>query len=98
MGERGTDQPIDRESHPPMRCRRSNHSRRPSLEVPERSTDRLLRGVHCGAGTDRVAVDSYGYTHLLERDIAELTYIHKANDRGLGNMDWKQTRYKEVQA
>ena len=50
------------------------------------------------AGTDMVAVDSYGYTHLLERDIAELTYIHKANDRGLGNMDWKQTRYKEVQA
>ena len=50
------------------------------------------------AGTDMVAVDSYGYTHLLERDIADLTYIHKANDRGLGNMDWKQTRYKEVQA
>lgn len=50
------------------------------------------------AGTDMVAVDSYGYTHLLERDIAELTYVHKANDRGLGNMNWKQTRYKEVQA
>lgn len=50
------------------------------------------------AGTDMVAVDSYGYTNLLERDIAELTYIHKANDRGLGNMNWKQTRYKEVQA
>jgi len=50
------------------------------------------------AGTDMVAVDSYGYTNLLERDIAELTYIHKANDRGLGNMNWKQSRYKEVQA
>ena len=30
------------------------------------------------AGTDMVAVDAYGYTHLLERDIAELTYLHKA--------------------
>jgi uncharacterized protein (DUF362 family) len=50
------------------------------------------------AGTDMVAVDSYGYTHLLERDIAELTYIHKANDRGLGNMNWKDAFYKEVQA
>lgn len=50
------------------------------------------------AGTDMVAVDSYGYTNLLGRDIAGLTYIHKANDRGLGNMNWKQARYKEVQA
>ena len=50
------------------------------------------------AGTDMVAVDSYGYTHLLERDIAELTYIHKAHDRGLGNKNWKDTLYREVQA
>ena len=50
------------------------------------------------AGTDMVAVDSYGYTHLLERDIADLTYLHKANDRGLGNINWKDTLYKEVQA
>lgn len=50
------------------------------------------------AGTDMVAVDSYGYTHLLERDIAELTYIHKAHDRGLGNKNWKETVYREVQA
>jgi uncharacterized protein (DUF362 family) len=50
------------------------------------------------AGTDMVAVDSYGYTHLMERDIAELTYIHKAHDRGLGNKNWKDTLYKEVQA
>jgi hypothetical protein len=45
-----------------------------------------------------VAVDSYGYTHLMERDIAELTYIHKAHERGLGNKNWKDTLYKEVQA
>jgi uncharacterized protein (DUF362 family) len=50
------------------------------------------------AGTDMVAVDAYGYSHLLERDLAELTYLHKAHDRGLGNMNWKDTLYKEVQA
>jgi uncharacterized protein (DUF362 family) len=50
------------------------------------------------AGTDMIAVDSYGYSHLLERDIAELTYLHKANDRSLGNINWKDTLYKEVQA
>ncbi len=49
-------------------------------------------------GTDMVAVDSYGYTHMLERDIADLTYIHKAHERGLGNMHWKETRWKEVTA
>jgi uncharacterized protein (DUF362 family) len=50
------------------------------------------------AGTDMVAVDSYGYTHLMERDVAELTYLHKAHDRKLGNMNWKEAIYKEVQA
>lgn len=50
------------------------------------------------AGTDMVSVDAYGYEHLLERDLAELTYLHKAHDRGLGNKNWKDTVYKEVQA
>ena len=50
------------------------------------------------AGTDMISVDAYGYEHLLERDIAELTYLHKAQSRGLGNIDWKNTLYKEVQA
>lgn len=50
------------------------------------------------AGTDMVAVDAYGYTHLLERDLTELTYIHKAHERGLGNKNWKDALYKEVQA
>jgi len=50
------------------------------------------------AGTDMVSVDSYGYTHLMERDLAELTYIHKAHDRGLGNKNWKETAYREVNA
>lgn len=49
------------------------------------------------AGTDMVAVDSYGYTKLLERDLDELTYIHKAHERGLGNMNWKDALYREVQ-
>jgi uncharacterized protein (DUF362 family) len=48
------------------------------------------------AGTDMVAVDACGYTRLLERDLAELTYIHKAHERGLGNKNWKDTLYKEV--
>jgi uncharacterized protein (DUF362 family) len=50
------------------------------------------------AGTDMVAVDSYGYTKLMERDLAELTYVHKAHERGLGNKNWKDTLHKEVQA
>ena len=48
------------------------------------------------AGTDMVAVDSYGYQNLLERDVANLDYLHKAHARGLGNMDWKSTTWKEV--
>jgi len=50
------------------------------------------------AGTDMVSVDAYGYEHLMERDLAELTYIHKAHERGLGNKNWKDTLFKEVQA
>jgi uncharacterized protein (DUF362 family) len=50
------------------------------------------------AGTDMVAVDSYGYTHLLERNLDELTYLNKAHDRGLGNKNWKESVYREVQA
>lgn len=50
------------------------------------------------AGTDMVAVDAYGYSHLLERDVAELTYLHKAQDRGLGNLNWEDTLHKEVTA
>lgn len=48
------------------------------------------------AGTDMVSVDSYGCTELLGRDLAQLEYIHKAHARGLGNKDWKNTKWKEV--
>lgn len=50
------------------------------------------------AGTDMVAVDSYGYSNLMGRDLAELTYIHKAHDRGLGNKNWKDANFKETHA
>jgi hypothetical protein len=50
------------------------------------------------AGTDMISVDSYGYQYLLGRDIAELTYLHKAHARKLGNINWKENVYKEVQA
>jgi uncharacterized protein (DUF362 family) len=48
------------------------------------------------AGTDMVAVDSYCYTNLLERDIEQLTYLHKAHARDLGNMNWQELKLKEV--
>lgn len=50
------------------------------------------------AGTDMVAIDSYGCTNLLGRDVAHLDYLHKAHERGLGNMHWQETAWKEVQA
>ncbi len=48
------------------------------------------------AGTDMVAVDSYGFTKLLGRDIELLEYVHKAHDRGLGNKNWGEIKLKEV--
>ena len=48
------------------------------------------------AGTDMVAIDSYCYTNLMERDVEQLTYLHKAHARGLGNMNWRDLRLKEV--
>ncbi len=48
------------------------------------------------AGIDMVAVDSCGYSTLLNRDVANLDYLHKAHERGLGNMNWQETAWKEV--
>ncbi len=50
------------------------------------------------AGTDMVAVDSYGFTKLLGRDIDLLEYVHKAHARGLGNKNWGTVKLKEVRA
>lgn len=49
------------------------------------------------AGTDMVAVDTYGYT-LLDRDPADLEYLHRAESRGLGTTDWRSLNWREVQA
>lgn len=49
------------------------------------------------AGTDMVAVDTAGYELMLERDPAELDYVHRAAERGLGRTDWRELNYKEVQ-
>ena len=49
------------------------------------------------AGTDMVAVDTYGYG-LLDRDPADLAYLHLAEKRELGTTDWKRLNWREVQA
>jgi len=49
------------------------------------------------AGTDMVAMDSYGFTHVLGRtNIEDLGYVHKAHERGLGNKNWQEMNLKEV--
>ncbi|MFT5090481.1 MAG: hypothetical protein ACI8PG_004861 [Planctomycetota bacterium] len=47
-------------------------------------------------GTDMVAVDTYGYA-LLGRDAANLEYLHRAQKRELGTMDWKRQNWREIQ-
>lgn len=49
------------------------------------------------AGTDMVAVDTFGYT-LLDRDPARLEYLHRAEARGLGTTRWRELNWREVQA
>jgi uncharacterized protein (DUF362 family) len=46
-------------------------------------------------GTDMVAVDTFGYS-LLGRDAANLSYLHKAAERGLGSTDWKRLNWREI--
>lgn len=48
------------------------------------------------AGTDHVAIDAYGAQTLLERDLKKLLYLHKAHERGIGRMDWKEVNHREV--
>jgi uncharacterized protein (DUF362 family) len=50
------------------------------------------------AGTDMVAVDACGYETLLGRDLSQLTYVHLAQQRGLGRADWRNLRVKELNA
>jgi uncharacterized protein (DUF362 family) len=55
----------------------------------------VKRGDTLVAGTDMVAIDTFGY-ELLGRDPAELDYLHRAAARGLGTTDWKGANWKEV--
>jgi len=47
-------------------------------------------------GTDMVAVDAFGYS-LLGRDPADLEYVHRAEQRGLGTTRWRDQVWREVQ-
>ncbi len=47
------------------------------------------------AGTDMVAVDTFGYS-LLRRDPANLDYLNRAEARGLGTTDWRSLNPREV--
>ncbi len=50
------------------------------------------------ASTDSVAVDSWGWTHLLERQSEVLPgYFHQIAKQKLGDPDWKNRHIKEVQ-
>lgn len=46
------------------------------------------------ASVDQVACDTIGYG-LLERDVADLEYLHLAQARGIGTMDWGALRWTE---
>lgn len=46
------------------------------------------------ASVDQLACDTIGYG-LLERDPADLVYLHKAEARGIGTTDWRSLRYTE---
>jgi uncharacterized protein (DUF362 family) len=55
----------------------------------------VKRGDTLVAGTDMVAIDTFGYA-LLERDPADLEYLHLAAARGLGSMQWSSANWREV--
>jgi len=56
----------------------------------------VVEGNTIACGVDMVALDSFGYSELLERDLNELEYVHKAHERGLGNKNWRSLNYREV--
>jgi len=60
------------------------------------SLNDVVEGNTIACGVDMVALDSFGYTELLERNIDELKYVHNAHERGLGNKNWKSLNYREV--
>jgi len=56
----------------------------------------VAEGNTIACGVDMVALDSFGYSELLKRNLNELEYVHKAHERGLGNKNWKSLNYREV--
>lgn len=60
------------------------------------SLNDVAEGNTIACGVDMVALDSFGYTELLERNLSELQYVHKAHERGLGNKDWRSLNYREI--
>ncbi|HUH01945.1 MAG TPA: DUF362 domain-containing protein [Kofleriaceae bacterium] len=62
------------------------------------SLDDVKLGNTIVAGADSIAVDAFGWDDLLERRGLELpAYLHMCDERGLGTLDWKSLRLKEVQ-
>ena len=55
----------------------------------------VKRGDTLVVGTDMIAIDTFGYG-LLERDPADLEYLHLAEARGLGSTRWKSANWREV--
>jgi uncharacterized protein (DUF362 family) len=49
------------------------------------------------AATDQIAVDAYGYSEILGRKSDLPQYLHNAQSRGLGNLDWRNVAVKEEQ-
>ncbi len=65
------------------------------------STADVKEGNTVIAGFDSIAIYTYGYTHLLGRDVDKLGgtgegYLQKAARRGLGTMDWKSLNPKTI--
>lgn len=46
-------------------------------------------------GVDQVAVDAYGVTKL-GRNPDDIEYLRRAHERGIGNMNWKATHFREI--
>jgi len=49
------------------------------------------------AATDQIAADAWGFSQLLGRSSELPKYLFNAQERGLGNLDWKSVAWKEEQ-
>ncbi len=46
--------------------------------------------------TDQLAADAFGYEELLKRDPAKLPYLALAQQRGVGNRNWREVPHLEI--